>query len=121
MYCAKVLIIEDEKDLAHTLRDALSSERPYPYDSRIALDGEDGLKLALNWRPDIILLDLALPKLHGLSILRKIRYELSTTKICIISGQDSLEDKLAGFREGSDDYLVKPFSYDELMARIRAL
>ncbi|MCL4339376.1 response regulator transcription factor [Patescibacteria group bacterium] len=114
----QILIIEDEKKLVHVLRRGLLEEG---YAVDIALDGEEGLeKFDIN-EYDIIILDLMLPKIDGLSVLKTIRRNNTNIPIIILTAKGGIEDKIKGLDEGADDYLTKPFSYIELTARIRAL
>jgi DNA-binding response OmpR family regulator len=115
-----VLIIEDELDIAELIKQELT-DGAFLCKVHIESDGEEGLRRSLEWRPDIVILDLGLPKLHGLAILRRVVSELPHTKICIISADPSLESRINCLNEGADDYLQKPFSSKELMARVVAL
>lgn len=121
MIAAKILIIEDDQKLVSELKKLLINQTEYSFVVQAAYDGISGLALAREWNPDVILLDLGLPKLHGLSLLRTLHTELLETKVCIITVADNLEDKLVGFQEGGDDYLVKPLENKEVVARIVAL
>lgn len=118
---AKILIIDDEPEIAKAVESILRTDKDFSYSIKGALNGEEGLHIARNWRPDLILLDLALPRLHGYEILRIIQAEQPLCRVCIMSISETLEDKLVGFEYGTDDYMVKPFSSAELLARVRAL
>lgn len=115
----RVLLIEDNPDLAANLGDFLS-ERGHGVD--FAADGLTGLHLAVVNDYDVIVLDLSLPGMDGLELCRKLRHEAHrATPVIMLTARDQLEQKLAGFAAGADDYLVKPFALQELEARIQAL
>ena len=95
------------------------SESGYAVD--LARDGEQGRDYALATTYDVILLDILLPRLDGLSLLRDLRGRGMTTPILLLTARDAIDDRVAGLDAGADDYLVKPFSFSELLARIRAL
>jgi DNA-binding response OmpR family regulator len=114
----KILVIEDSKKLQKSLRAGL---RRLGYAVDIACDGEEGTAYALNGEYDVIVLDLMLPKKSGLEILREIRSSNRKPEVLILSARDQTQDRIAGLKQGADDYLVKPFSFDELHARIQAL
>lgn len=113
----KVLIIEDEKNLARFVELELKHEG---YQTKICYDGRTGLEAALNEDWDVILLDLMLPELNGLEVTRRIR-PLKDTPIIIMTARDSVIDRVSGLDQGADDYIVKPFAIEELLARLRAL
>ncbi|CAD6557375.1 Transcriptional activator protein CzcR [Paraburkholderia kirstenboschensis] len=113
----RILIIEDEPKMASYLRKGLM-EASFQADT--ALDGKEGLFLALNEDYDLILLDVMLPKLNGLEVLKRIR-EKKHTPILLLTARDTVQDKVVGLESGADDYLSKPFAYVELLARVRAL
>lgn len=113
-----ILIIEDEKKLVEILKKALRSER-YAYD--VAYDGEDGLEKAIKGNYGLILLDLSLPKKDGLEICRELRAKFIHTPIIMLTARGVIENRVEGLDVGADDYLLKPFSLDELFARIRAV
>ncbi|MFD1466342.1 response regulator transcription factor [Lapidilactobacillus mulanensis] len=113
----KILIIEDEKNLARFLDLELSHEG---YETSVEGNGRSGLDLALSQNWDVILLDLMLPDLNGFEVCRRIRKEKSTP-IIMVTAKDSVLDRVAGLDDGADDYLVKPFAIEELLARLRAL
>jgi len=110
----KILIIEDEKNLSRLLRYNLEKEN---FRVSAARDGETGLKLARKSKPDLILLDVMLPKMGGLDFLRAIRPE-SDVPIILVSAKRAEKDRIIGLKLGADDYMVKPFSIGELEARI---
>jgi DNA-binding response OmpR family regulator len=114
----RLLVVEDEGGIASALRQGLS-ESGYAVD--VARDGEQGRDHALAATYDVILLDILLPKLDGLSLLRDLRKRGMTTPILLLTARDAVDDRVAGLDAGADDYLVKPFSFSELLARIRAL
>src|SRR5579864_678233 len=114
----RILIVEDEPKMASYLRKGLT-EASFTVD--IAADGRDGLFLALHEDFDLIVLDVMLPELDGLSVLKRLRMEKRHTPVLLLTARDTVEDKVAGFESGADDYLSKPFAYAELLARIRSL
>jgi DNA-binding response OmpR family regulator len=114
----KVLIVEDEKYIAEAIEQILKKNR---YSVDLALDGEYGLDSALSGVYDIIILDIMLPKLDGLQVLRALRKEGVKTPVLLLTAKSQIEDKVAGLDAGADDYLPKPFHTDELLARLRAL
>jgi len=114
----RLLVVEDEGGIASALRQGLS-EQGYAVD--VARDGEQGRDHALAATYDVILLDILLPKLDGLSLLRDLRKRGMTTPVLLLTARDAVDDRVAGLDAGADDYLVKPFSFSEVMARIRAL
>lgn len=113
----RLLIVEDEPDLLHTLAQTLR-EDGYAVD--ISDNGEDGLHKAKNWEYDAIVLDWMLPQMTGLEVLNKLR-QVKSTPVLLLTARDSIRDRVQGLNEGADDYLVKPFSLQELIARVRAL
>jgi len=114
----KLLIIEDEKKVALALEKGLESEH---YQVQIALTGEEGFFLLSSQAFDLVVLDLMLPGRDGLEILRTLRKTDTRTPVLILTARDTLGDKILGLDLGADDYLVKPFAFPELTARIRAL
>jgi len=113
----KILVIEDDPSILRGLQLNLTMEG---YTVRSAMDGEAGLALALSERPDLLLVDIMLPKLDGLSLIRSLRTTDPDVPILILSAKGQEVDKIAGLDLGADDYIVKPFSLKELMARIAA-
>ncbi|MBG1595132.1 response regulator transcription factor ArlR [Staphylococcus aureus] len=113
----QILIVEDEQNLARFLELELTHEN---YNVDTEYDGQDGLDKALSHYYDLIILDLMLPSINGLEICRKIRQQQSTPIIIITAISDTY-DKVAGLDYGADDYIVKPFDIEELLARIRAI
>lgn len=114
----KVLLVEDEVKVAHFIEQGLQDEG---YTVDVAHDGRKGLESIKASTYDIVLLDLMIPEIDGLEVLRNMRTWGVTTPVLIITAKDSKEDVVKGLDTGSDDYLTKPFSFGELLARIRAL
>lgn len=114
----QILIIEDEKRLADALAQ-LFAEKKYMVD--VAYDGRDGLDYALSGIYDVIVLDIMLPKMDGYTVASEIRKEKISTPILMLTAKDQVSDKVRGLDAGADDYMTKPFSPEELFARIRAL
>lgn len=112
----KVLIVDDEKNIVDILRFNLKKEG---YDTIEAYDGEDAVNLALSQSPDLILLDIMLPKMDGFTVCRKLRQSISTP-ILMLTAKEEEVDKVLGLELGADDYITKPFSPRELMARVKA-
>ena len=112
---AAILIVEDEPDMAIGLRDNLEFEG---YDVRIARDGEEALASAAESPPDLILLDLMLPKRNGLDVCRELRRQGLNVPIIMLTARSQETDKVVGLEIGADDYVTKPFSVRELMARV---
>jgi two-component system, OmpR family, response regulator MprA len=113
----RVLVVEDDTDIAGVLRRSLDKEG---YDVRVAGDGESALNEASVFAPDAVVLDLGLPKLDGVEVCRRLRTE-GDVPILILTARDALDARVEGLDSGADDYLVKPFEREELLARIRAL
>lgn len=114
----KLLLVEDEKQLSEALQQILIKNK-YTVDA--VYNGDEGLDYALSDVYDVIILDIMLPKLNGLEILKMIRRRKISTPVILLTAKDSVEDKILGLDSGADDYLSKPFSPDELLARLRAL
>jgi len=114
----RILLIEDEKNLANIIKKGLQEEG---YSVDVAYDGEEGLYMAENLPADVIVLDIMLPKLDGLAILKTIRKKGIKTPVILLTAKDAVFDKIKGLDTGADDYLTKPFEFGELLARIRAL
>ena len=112
-----MLVIEDDADISGVLRRSLDKEG---YDVRIAADGETALDEAGDFEPDAVVLDLGLPKLDGVEVCRRLRRE-GDVPILILTARDALDARVEGLDSGADDYLVKPFEREELLARMRAL
>ncbi len=115
----RVLIVEDEARLARNIGRMLHEEASYAAD--VSTDGEDGLHMALTNPYDLIILDLMLPRLDGLELLRRLRAAGRRTPVLVLTARDTTEDIIRGLDLGGDDYLTKPFRMEELCARARAL
>ena len=114
---SKILIIEDEKNLARFVELELKHEG---YETEVHFNGRPGLEAALAEDWDAILLDLMLPELNGLEVCRRVR-QVKNTPIIMMTARDSVIDRVSGLDHGADDYIVKPFAIEELLARLRAL
>ena len=112
-----ILIVEDEQNIVDILSFNLSREG---YDTLEAYDGPTGLQLALESNPDLILLDLMLPGMNGFDVCRKVREAGSSTPIIMLTAREEETDKVLGLELGADDYITKPFSMRELLARVKA-
>jgi DNA-binding response OmpR family regulator len=115
---SRILIIEDELPMRTALTDCLEAEG---YRALTAADGESGLKRALEEKPDLILLDIMMPKLDGFAVCAELRRLGNAVPILMLTAKGQVEDRVHGLDVGADDYLVKPFSTEELLARVRAL
>jgi two-component system response regulator PhoP len=115
----RVLIVEDERRLAENIARSLRESASYAVD--VALDGEDGLYMAQSNPYDLVVLDLMLPKLDGLSVLKKIRAGGADTPVLILTARDDKESIVTLLNAGADDYVAKPFDLGELLARAKAL
>ncbi len=113
----KILLVEDEPQIAGFIKRGLQNE----YNVIIAPDGETGLELAFSEMPDLIILDIMLPGIDGINVCRQIREAQLQVPILMLTAKDAIPDRVAGLEAGADDYLVKPFAFEELVARIRAL
>jgi DNA-binding response OmpR family regulator len=114
----KILLIEDDKRLAKLVKQVLEDES---YAVDVENDGESGLEVALRASHDLVIVDWMLPSRDGPSICRKIRSAKMTLPILMLTARGQVEDRVTGLESGADDYLIKPFDFDELIARIRAL
>jgi heavy metal response regulator len=114
----RVLIIEDEKKIADFIKRGLKEEG---YLADVAYDGEEGHFLVSTNEYDLLILDLMLPKIDGISLCRRLRQENVFVPIIMLTAKDSVKDKVSGLDSGADDYLTKPFAFEELLARIRAV
>jgi len=112
----KILIIEDDPSIGKLLRRALLLEG---YEARLVQDGLEGLRAFQEEKPDLIILDLMLPGIDGIEVCKRIREE-SDVPILMLTARDSVDDRVLGLDSGADDYVVKPFDIDELLARVRA-
>ena len=115
---ARILVVEDAPDVLSVLERTLSDNG---YSVGTATDGEAGLASALDQRPDLLILDIGLPLKDGYEVARELRSRGYTAPILMLTARDTVWDKVEGLDAGADDYLAKPFSYDELLARVRAL
>jgi heavy metal response regulator len=115
---AKLLVVEDEKKVASFIKRGLEEEE---FQVDVANDGEEGLFMAENNSYDLILMDLMLPKMDGLSVVRSLRDKEIVTPVLCLTAKDTVDDIVSGLDSGSDDYLTKPFAFAELLARVRAL
>jgi two-component system response regulator MprA len=113
----RVLVVEDDEDIAHALQRSLRMEG---YDVRLAADGERALEQAGKFLPDLVVLDLGLPKIDGIEVARTLR-EDGDVPILMLTARDAVEARVEGLDSGADDYLVKPFDRQELLARLRAM
>ncbi|MCB0481814.1 MAG: response regulator transcription factor [Flavobacteriales bacterium] len=114
----KILVVEDEPDVLQFIKQGLDENG---FDVEFAYDGEIGKKLALSKSYDVIILDIIIPGLNGLELCKIIRSQNSEVKILLLTALGSLDDKLEGFEAGADDYLIKPFDFLELLARVNVL
>lgn len=114
----RVLLVEDSARLSSYLARGF---RKAGIAVDVAMDGERGLHLATEENYDVLVLDLMLPKRDGLSVLAKLRASGSTTHVLLLTAKDTVEDRVRGLHSGADDYLVKPFAFEELLARVQAL
>jgi two-component system response regulator MprA len=112
----RILVIEDERDIADFIRRGLVLKG---YDVDVAFDGEQGLTLAREAMPDLVLLDLMLPAMDGIEVCRRLR-ATGDVSIIMLTARDSVADKVKGLEAGADDYVTKPFAFEELLARVRA-
>jgi len=115
---AKLLVVEDEKKVASFIKRGLEEEE---FQVDVANDGEEGLFMAENNNYELILMDLMLPKMDGLSVVRTLREKDIKTPVLCLTAKDTVDDIVSGLDSGSDDYLTKPFAFAELLARVRAL
>ena len=113
----RVLVVEDDEEIAQVLQRSLRLEG---YEVRIAGDGEEALDQSAAFNPDLVILDLGLPKLDGIEVARRLR-SADDVPILMLTARDALESRVEGLDSGADDYLVKPFERQELLARLRAL
>lgn len=114
----KILIVEDDVEVAMAVREGLDEAG---YSTHVVRDGERALKLAESGSYGLIVLDLMLPTLDGLEICRKLRKSRQNVPILMVTARDAVPDRIKGLEAGADDYMVKPFDFDELLARVRAL
>ncbi|MFF9567734.1 response regulator transcription factor [Streptomyces sp. NPDC014685] len=114
----RILIVDDEPAVREALQRSLAFEG---YGTEVAVDGLDALARAESYAPDLIVLDIQMPRMDGLTAARRLRSAGTTTPILMLTARDTVGDRVTGLDAGADDYLVKPFELDELFARIRAL
>lgn len=114
----RLLLVEDEKQLSEALQQILIKNN---YSVDVVFNGEDGLNYGLTDVYDVIVLDIMLPRLNGLQVLKILRNKKISTPIILLTAKDSVEDRILGLDSGADDYLPKPFSPEELLARLRAI
>jgi len=114
----RILIVDDEPAVREALQRSLAFEG---YDTEVAVDGADALEKAAVYRPDLVVLDIQMPRMDGLTAARRVRAAGDTTPILMLTARDTVGDRVTGLDAGADDYLVKPFELDELFARVRAL
>jgi two-component system response regulator MprA len=115
---ASILVVDDDRRLAASIRRALAYEG---YRVSLAVDGPSALKMTLDSIPDLVVLDVMLPGIDGIEVCRRLREGSETLPILMLTARDSIGDRVTGLDSGADDYLPKPFAYDELVARVRAL
>ena len=113
-----ILVVEDERRLANLVRRSLEEEG---HVVDVAHDGAEGLDVATATDYDLLILDLMLPHLDGIEIAKRLRAERNDVRILMLTARDAVEDRVLGLESGADDYLMKPFSFSELLARVRAL
>src|SRR5262245_36433517 len=113
-----VLVVEDDPAILHGLRESLRLER---HDVLAASDGDSGYRLAREKKPDLVILDLRLPKMGGFEVCRRLRADKFTAPILMLTARGDEADRVLGLDLGADDYVTKPFSVRELLARVRAL
>lgn len=114
----RILLVEDEEKLANSLKKALETER---YAVDVCFDGKEGYDQAAVESYDLIILDIGLPSMDGIAVCKKLRNEKVKTPILMLTARDATANKIEGLDSGADDYVVKPFKFEELLARIRAL
>lgn len=114
----RILIVEDEKNLAESLKQMITAQK---FQADTVYDGEDGLEYARSGQYDAMILDVMLPKLNGFQIVKTLRKEGNAIPVLMLTARDDTEDKVRGLDSGADDYLTKPFTTEELLARVRAL
>ncbi len=114
----KVLVVEDEHKIGSSIKRGFEQES---WAVDLAFDGETGFDMAMSESYDVIVLDLMLPKMNGLEVCKKLRSEGKHTPVLMLTAKGEMGDKMDGFDSGADDYLVKPFAFEELLARVKAI
>lgn len=114
----RVLVVDDESTLAELMSMALRMEK---WDVRTALDGQSAVRVAREFRPDVVVLDVMLPDFNGFEVLRRMRADFPALPVLFLTAKDAVEDRIAGLTAGGDDYVTKPFSLEEVVLRLRAL
>jgi len=114
----KILVVEDDRTVGQYVKRGLEEQR---YQADLVDDGMEGLRLASGGRYDLIVLDLRLPGMNGFEMLRTLRDRGTTTPVLVLTAQDSVDFKVQALRSGADDYVTKPFAFEELLARVEAL
>ncbi len=114
----RILVVEDDRKVASFIRKGLEEEG---HAVDVAVDGEEALERALDGTPDLVVLDVMLPKRDGFSVLKALRQEGIKAPVLMLTARDAVADRVAGLDAGADDYLTKPFAFEELLARVRAL
>ena len=114
----KILVVEDDRTVGQYVKRGLEEQR---YQADLVDDGMEGLRLASGGRYDLIVLDLRLPNMNGFEMLRTLRDRGNTTPVLVLTAQDSVDFKVQALRAGADDYVTKPFAFEELLARVEAL
>lgn len=114
----KILIVEDNEGIVSFLKSELELE---DFETCVALDGRSALEIFADEKPDLVLLDIMLPGLSGIEVLRRIRKHDEDTPVILVTARDGTDDKVTGLNLGSDDYITKPFKIEELLARINAV
>jgi two-component system copper resistance phosphate regulon response regulator CusR len=114
----KILVVEDDRTVGQYVKRGLEEQR---YHADLVDDGMEGLRLASGGRYDLIVLDLRLPEMNGLQVLRTLRDRGNTTPVLVLTAQDAVDFKVEALRAGADDYVTKPFAFEELLARVEAL
>jgi DNA-binding response OmpR family regulator len=114
----KILVVEDDRTVGQYVKRGLEEQR---YHADLVDDGMEGLRLASGGRYDLIVLDLRLPQMNGLEVLRTLRDRGNTTPVLVLTAQDAVDFKVQALRSGADDYVTKPFAFEELLARVEAL
>jgi DNA-binding response OmpR family regulator len=117
-YAVKILIVEDEKDLAEIIKEGLGKQS---FTVDLCFDGEEGLFMAENYAYDAVILDIMLPVMDGLTLLKKLRAKKISVPVLMLTARGTMADKVKGLDTGADDYLAKPFEFPELISRLKAI